>query len=257
MGETGNLKEFSEETYQHAFEEFNNLLQKAEKGQQIPLIKEHIFYMMDAQTTYDCLGQSVSSSRRKPGVVTAGNESPSTNLTLFSDEFLLSFMPVFIIRHPARAFPSSLRAHNRSTGGNVFDVDFPANATFKLSRILLDWYKAHSSKPPIVIDGDRIVNDTERQMKQLCERFGIDEGRIQYSWDSKEDHGYGKVWDAYYEGITGSTGVVRTKETMELPVLEEEVKKWKEEWNEAVALKLKEFVESAMDDYEYLLKFSI
>ncbi|KAF9261009.1 hypothetical protein L218DRAFT_931647 [Marasmius fiardii PR-910] len=259
IGEDGDLEEFSEETYKHAFEEFNKLLQTAESEQKIPLIKEHIFYMMDAQTTYKCLGQSVSSPRSKVSLKDSDNQSPrpSTNPTLLPDEFLLTFTPVFIIRHPARAFPSSLRAHSRSTGGDVFDADFPANATFKISRILLDWYTAHSSKPPIVIDGDKMVNDTKRQMKLLCERFGIDEDRIQYNWESKDDHGYGKVWDAYYEGITNSTGVVRTKETMEAPILEKEMKKWSQEWNEDVAVKLKELVESAMDDYEYLLKLSI
>ncbi|KAG7085946.1 hypothetical protein E1B28_003474 [Marasmius oreades] len=254
VGETGDMEDFSGETYKHAFGKFNDLLQKIESEQKIALIKEHIFYMMHAEKTYECLGQAVSSSRTKPTV----DDAPSTNLTFLPDNFLLTFTPVFIIRHPARAFPSSLRAHSRSTGGNVFDTDFPANATFKFSRILLDWYTARSpSKLPVVIDGDKLVDDTKRQMKRLCERLGIDEERIRYNWDSKEDHGYGKVWDAYYEEIQNSTGVVRTKETMGAPVLEEEMKKWEKEWDEGVAIKLKEFVESAMDDYEYLLKQSI
>ncbi|KAG7085928.1 hypothetical protein E1B28_003459 [Marasmius oreades] len=254
VGETGDMEDFSGETYKHAFGKFNDLLQKIESEQKIPLIKEHIFYMMHAEKTYECLGQAVSSPRTKPTV----DDTPSTNLTFLPDNFLLTFTPVFIIRHPARAFPSSLRAHSRSTGGNVFDTDFPANATFKFSRILLDWYTARSpSKLPVVIDGDKLVDDTKRQMERLCERLGIDEERIRYNWDSKEDHGYGKVWDAYYEEIQNSTGVVRTKETMGAPVLEEEMKKWEKEWDEGVAIKLKEFVESAMDDYEYLLKQSI
>ncbi|KAL0569868.1 hypothetical protein V5O48_012087 [Marasmius crinis-equi] len=256
LGSTGKLEDYTEETYQHAFDEFNGFLKKTEDEKRIPLIKEHVFYMMHAQTTYERLNQKVPNPRNRPPVEPGPHETASTNLTLLPDEFLLSFTPVFIIRHPARAFPSSLRAHSRSTGGNVFDADFPANATFRFPRELLDWYNTHrerSSRAPVVIDGDKLVNDTKGQMKSLCEGLGINEDGIQYSWESKEDHGWGKVWDAYYEGIQNSTGVVRTKETLKPPVLEEEVKKWSKEWNEDVAAKLKELVESAMEDYEYLL----
>ncbi len=41
------------------------------------------------------------------------------------------------------------------------------------------------------------------------------------------------------------------------PNLEEEMKKWEQEWDAGVAQKMREFVELAMDDYEYLLQFSI
>ncbi|KAK1217549.1 hypothetical protein PQX77_019794 [Marasmius sp. AFHP31] len=260
LGSTGKLEDFSAETYQHAFDELKTLLKKVEGEKRIPLIKEHIFYMMHAQSTYDCLGQSVSTPRTRPSINAGTPEKPSTNMTLLPDEDLLAFTPVFIIRHPARAFPSSLRAHSRSTGGDAFDADFPANATFKISRDLLDWYNAsrdRSSRAPVVIDGDKLVNDTKGQMKTLCERLGLNEDGIQYNWESKEDHGWGKVWDAYYEGIQNSTGVVQTKETLTPPVLNEEVEKWKKEWNPEVAGKLKEMVVSAMDDYDYLLKQSI
>ncbi|KAL0068242.1 hypothetical protein AAF712_004627 [Marasmius tenuissimus] len=222
LGSTGKLEDFSAETYQHAFNELKTSLKKVE-------------------------GEALA-------------EKPSTNMTLLPDEDLLAFTPVFIIRHPARAFPSSLRAHSRSTGGDAFDADFPANATFKISRDLLDWYNAsreRSSRAPVVIDGDKLVNDTKGQMKTLCERLGLNEDGIKYQWESKEDHGWGKVWDAYYEGIQNSTGVVQTKETLTPPLLDEEVEKWTKEWNPEVAGKLKEMVVSAMDDYDHLLKSSI
>lgn len=38
-----------------------------------------------------------------------------------------------------------------------------------------------------------------------------------------------------------------------IPDLELQVKKWTEEWDEKVAQRMKEAVESAMDDYNYLL----
>jgi len=40
-------------------------------------------------------------------------------------------------------------------------------------------------------------------------------------------------------------------------VISEEAKKWATEWDEAVAKKMIEFVEAAMEDYEYLLQFCI
>ena len=40
-------------------------------------------------------------------------------------------------------------------------------------------------------------------------------------------------------------------------MLEEEVVKWTEEWNEEIAKKMKDFAEKAMEDYQYLLDRSV
>ncbi|EEB90802.1 hypothetical protein MPER_10947 [Moniliophthora perniciosa FA553] len=272
----GTLEDFAGETYQAALDAFQNFVKGTEK--EIPLAKDHIFYMMDARTTYELLGQKVASHRSCPVVSDRMLDLeeeitkpelvfPYSNPTLISDQFLSSFTPILIIRHPAQAFPSSLRAHSRSVGGTVFDADFPSNVNFKFSRMIYDWYNAYcdaqslpGSRRPVIIDGDKLVNDTKGQMKSLCQAVGLDESQIQYSWKSKEDHGWGKVWDAYYEGIQNSTGVIKSKdatlnvafclsalppnkETLETPDLNVKLEKWKEEWDDDVADKLKEFVE--------------
>lgn len=51
--------------------------------------------------------------------------------------------------------------------------------------------------------------------------------------------------------------VLVLQETIKPPNLAEEVKKWEKEWNTEVAEKLKEYVELAMDDYDYLYIHSI
>jgi hypothetical protein len=49
-----------------------------------------------------------------------------------------------------------------------------------------------------------------------------------------------------------------TKQACSKPiVIAEEAEKWVKEWDEDVARKLAYFCEAAMDDYAYLLQFSI
>ncbi|KAK7046014.1 hypothetical protein VNI00_007009 [Paramarasmius palmivorus] len=273
----GRLEDFAGETYQAALDEFQKFVKGAESESKVPLTKDHIFYLMDARTVYKLLGQKDTSKRPLPVVTdraldvqedpsvatTAKPEEhrPYSNPTLIPDRFLLTFTPILIIRHPARAYPSSLRAHSRSVGGSVFDANFPSNATYKLSRMIYDWYNAScdaqslpASRRPIIVDGDKLVRDTPHQMKTLCGAVGLDASQIRYNWEPKGDHGWGKVWDAYYEGIKNSTGVIKTEDALEAPNLHVELEKWKKEWDEDIAKKLMEFVELSLDDYNYLLE---
>ncbi|KAL0562900.1 hypothetical protein V5O48_019178 [Marasmius crinis-equi] len=54
-----------------------------------------------------------------------------------------------------------------------------------------------------------------------------------------------------------STAVIQGEEIAKPPVLEDEAKKWAEEWDEETARELKRRAEMNLPDYEYLLQRSI
>ncbi|KIK65191.1 hypothetical protein GYMLUDRAFT_160435, partial [Collybiopsis luxurians FD-317 M1] len=182
---------------------------------------------------------------------------PVPNPTLLPDRVVTSISPVIIIRHPMFTYPSFARASS-SCGGTVFDTEFPINSTYRFQRIIHDFYHAYFQSSdldgkqnwPIVIDGDKLMEDTQGQMSKFCAVTGINESLIQYSWDASPKSS-DKFVNAYIGTVMQSTGV--SSKTS----LEEQFRTWIDEWDEKVAQRMREAVESSMEDYEYLLKFSL
>jgi hypothetical protein len=190
---------------------------------------------------------------------------PISNPTLLPDRLAVTFIPVFMIRHPAYTFPSALRASS-SYGAKVFDPDFAVIATYRWQRIVFDFYRGLYEKKfkgspqrrnwPVVVEGDRLVNDTKNLMTKFCEMVGLEESQIQYSWDSRYSQ-RNAIWDAFVKVAEESTGVIKNPEPIRPPDLAQEIKRWESEWDTDVAEKLREFVELAMDDYNHLLRHSL
>ncbi|KIK64796.1 hypothetical protein GYMLUDRAFT_160542, partial [Collybiopsis luxurians FD-317 M1] len=183
---------------------------------------------------------------------------PFPNPTLFPDRLVATMSPVLIIRHPISTYPSYVRASS-IFGASVFHAEFSLVGSYRWQRIIYDFYRAYYDKTdpegkrdwPIVIDGDKLVEDTEGQMKKFCELTGLTESGIRYSWDSA-GRPIDRVHGAFVGTISESTGVIKGPDSSRVYDLEEQVKKWTAEWNEEVAQKIKEAVTSSMEDYEYL-----
>ncbi|KAJ3736173.1 hypothetical protein DFJ43DRAFT_1053905 [Lentinula guzmanii] len=169
------------------------------------------------------------------GSEAADIQLPIPNPTLLPDRIIASMSPVLIIRHPIFTFTSYMRAAT-VFGGTAFDSEFQLMATYRWQRIIYDFYREYYDKAdsewkkdwPIVVDGDKLVEDTKGQMQKFCALTCIcwhDQG-VTFAKDSSLD-------------------------------VEEHMKKWTEEWDERVAQQLKKAVEASMEDYEYLLKYSI
>ncbi|EEB95361.1 hypothetical protein MPER_05680, partial [Moniliophthora perniciosa FA553] len=187
---------------------------------------------------------------------------PIPNPTFLPDRLLKTLTPVFIIRHPARVIPSYLRV-SEPFGGTVFDDDAPLFLVFKWQRMMFDFYKAwysctegaKSAGPggenlPIVIDGDKLVNDSEQQIHKLCRLLGLDPSPIQFSWEARD--GFENLaYAAFLSTIGKSTGDSKPL------VLEDQAKKWATQWDDATVQEMKRRAENAMEDYEYMLKHSI
>ncbi|KAJ4479041.1 hypothetical protein J3R30DRAFT_3881538 [Lentinula aciculospora] len=273
---------FANTTFQAGLDAMEKTIIQAESEGKIAVIKEHTCFMLDSKT----LNRNVCCHREeKPRPVIVDHqldtqtrkdkengvphvnctEIPLPNPTLLPSRLITTLQPVIIIRHPSYTFPSALRASS-SYGANVFDPDFAIIATFRWQRLVFDFYREYCEREhkiysgrgywPIVVDGDKLINNTKDQMSKICEMVGLEEAGIRYTWDPH----YVKrnaVWDAFTKVAEESTGVIKSSESIRPPNMVEARKKWENEWDKDVAQKLVEFVELAMDDYNYLLRHSI
>jgi hypothetical protein len=104
---------------------------------------------------------------------------------------LEDFCPVFIIHHPAKQAESYYKA------SKVYNepINFPEQEiykSFKFSRLLFDYFRrfyqeanpegagGDSLQWPIAIDGDDLVNNTERVTRQFCAIVQLDPAGVIY-----------------------------------------------------------------------------
>ncbi|ESK89817.1 hypothetical protein Moror_16782 [Moniliophthora roreri MCA 2997] len=193
--------------------------------------------------------------------------SGKANPTIFPDRFLFSITsPIITIRHPAHMLPSYVRG--MSTLGVSFDSDFflhelEAVSRYRWERLIFNCFSGAGRKP-IVIDGGNLLEDPKGQMKKLCEGLGIDESKIEYTWnlgDDRKDGLYSHVPEPLLKAFAGtlhqSTGVIGRPVGDKPLDLAIEERKWADEWNDDLARRMSELVKLSMPDYEHLSQFSI
>ncbi|EME80915.1 uncharacterized protein MYCFIDRAFT_87051 [Pseudocercospora fijiensis CIRAD86] len=200
--------------------------------------------------TFDIPGYSSDKS--------AGNE------TVFPDAYLESWNPIFLVRHPARAFESVYRSFIDvaktpvSAGSSQKSIDGFIELTMTLSwtRKLYEFYGSRGMDP-IIIDADDVVVNAEPLTHKLAEYIGFDTNALQYKWnecskDQKEKQ------EAHFQRMLSSLNesngvkVDPAKLSSSIKSAAELVPKWTEEFGEATAKKLERWVEAAMPDYNYL-----
>ncbi|KAF9265974.1 hypothetical protein L218DRAFT_1019082 [Marasmius fiardii PR-910] len=202
---------------------------------------------------------------------------PIPNPTFLPDRLVATFIPILTIRHPCRMI-SSLKRAIQSMGADFPDEECAVDAHFKWQRMMFDFYKAWFSTTegieaagegtkavggastaehlPIVIDGDKLINDPEAQMDKLCRILNLDSSKIHYTWEARESETPGAA--IFVGTLNRSSGIIKGKDGSDkVPVLDEEVKNWTEEWGERTAEEMKFLVERTMDDYDHLLERSI
>ncbi|KAF9264406.1 hypothetical protein L218DRAFT_1027970 [Marasmius fiardii PR-910] len=183
----------------------------------VPVVVDQMFDVSDTSPT---------GSMVKPGMY--------PNPTLLPDRFFFSFTPIITIRHPARVIASFLQAYNHY-GDDHSHPDFVVyDESFRLERLMFDLLKRFG-RVPIVIDGDKLVADPQGQMKKVCERLGIDESQIQYTWDPPGELEHTTAGEAFLGNFNRSIGVVPDPITAKPVEMKEEVERWAKDWNEETA----------------------
>ncbi|KAI9694979.1 MAG: hypothetical protein M1822_000596 [Bathelium mastoideum] len=183
------------------------------------------------------------------------NES---NPTIFPTAFLRSHKPILLIRHPALAFPSTVRTASRFFDFVVSETFMHIILRYRWHRMIYEWYDQDSRKPggsptPIVLDADELMYD-RAALNTLCAQTGLDPQAIKYEWASMSHKEIQMQYEGeavFLETLLGSNGIVSGKGSDGVEV-ECEMEGWREEFGEERAEMLRRMVEAAMEDYMFL-----
>lgn len=264
------------QSYQESFDQFEEFLVEAEKNNQIALVKEHSYFFLDpvhqSQFYFGAEGDSEPNwMLDMPEKYGANPTKSEGNNSLFSDQFLGTFKPIILIRHPALMFPSMFRAMMDIMKMENTPVDENAKKNFQLHfslkspRFFYDWYAKRLGKTgdaenqsetwPIVLDADDVIN-TPEVVTKLAELVGLDKESLRFSWEKSplpSGDKHAERGKRMLSTVSESTGVIKGKAANGLDI-DVEAKKWKEEFGEEDGSMIEGYVRRTMPDYEYLLE---
>ncbi|KAJ5190937.1 uncharacterized protein N7498_009922 [Penicillium cinerascens] len=216
------------ESFHGSFNALEHYVAQGEADGKLVFAKEHCNFLEVPSSPLDTKAFTVQLPDRyaKPGdVVSVGNP------TVLPDEFLRSWIPIFLIRHPARLFPSLCRAllefHRMSLRG---------------TRRLYDWYandirSRGSPSDPILLDSDDVINETG-----VIEQLPAQESKLAQASSSD---------DLFLDTLMTSSGIQSDKVAGNINIDEEAIK-WRADFGDAVGALVERCVKEAMLDYNHL-----
>lgn len=244
---------------QHCFDNMQDYIEKANEEKQLIFLKEHAVLLnhpwYESQSLH---GEGTTAGEPTPLVPRGDKEATRSehNKTALSDEFLKTWRPTFLIRHPAMTFPSLFRmlrleAFSRPNGEpNLVEL------TTYWQRKLLEFYESHFGEDkgwPIVLDADDIMTTPELVAKYAL-MVGFDEEKLRFSWDklpqAEVDQLHPMHKDAH-GSLLASDKIDPGKVAGEVDIDAEAVK-WRADFGEDAAKRLEKHVRDAMPDYQYM-----
>ncbi len=185
-----------------------------------------------------------------------------TNPTFLPDGFLLSWQPLFLIRHPALTFESWYRMELQVTTVELDTPPFYFFTSYNCTRQLYDWYASkvaadHSatnsdviSSKPLVIDADDIMQ--QASLERLCELIKTDPSSLLLNWEvTKKPESMNPRLGAFMTFLWQSTSIDRSKSSAGIDLAARH-EQWKVEFGAEAANLLLQRVNNAMEDYNYL-----
>lgn len=183
---------------------------------------------------------------------------------MIPDSFLLSAVPIFIIRHPLMQTESWYRANVRVGPVDITSPLCKISANTNYCRQLFDWYQSQMTAdaysgpnpkgpgpfPPIVVDADDLLEGKDT-IERICDRANFAKDKVLYSWDTVEDESRTVIERSYLKGLWESTGVDKSKSSKGVTA-EAKHAAWKEEFGQEVADFLLASANRHMPDYEYM-----
>jgi hypothetical protein len=259
-------KEALLDCFQTCFQTLENHISDSILSGKSVFVKEHIPWILSpvADCNLAFPSQPVNS---QPLCLSAGSQSPE-NETLFSDEWLGFWKPTFLIRNPVLMIPSHYRAEADLSSPEEMAAKSPVqnlkfSTTMSRARKLYTWFRDHSrlcQSPdihgvqwPVILDADDIITNPEL-IRRYAALVNLDPEKLRWEWDPVPKENQEQLGDAekrMRSTVNNSRGILKGK-TMEGVVLEEEVKKWKEEWGDIEGGKVEDWVRADMQDYEFL-----
>jgi hypothetical protein len=252
--------------YQISFAALQTYVETAAAQGKDVYVKEHAPWMMEpvAETKWVFGENSIHES---PWTVkTLLDPTHSTfNETVLPDEFLKTWLPTFLIRHPALVIPSNYRTCRDLDGPEAAKVE-PAHAlemTMHWSRTLFDWYAEQLNESatnlhpdvnwPIVLDADDIMLEPELVIR-YAHIIGLDPTKLKFSWKPASMEQLDKMPEfakRILSSLHASAGILEGKTSNNIDI-DEEAKKWRIEFGEEEGDKIEKWARAAMPDYEYM-----
>ncbi|KAM4057410.1 P-loop containing nucleoside triphosphate hydrolase [Hirsutella rhossiliensis] len=251
--------------YQGCFDDMRTWLDSQHARGQCVFVKEHTtFLARPEERSRLVLGTGIHGA---PLTVedTAGSTWSDQNFTVLPDEFLQTWLPTFLIRHPALAFPSYYRTIVKMRGNEGAAADDYASfmTSVQWSRQLHDLYLQWRDKLPcsadkrdvwpIVLDADDVISSPDT-MTLYCHMLDMDPAKLRFTWDElKQNHllHMAPCQQVMRSTLLQSTGVIKAKAQSEIDIADE-AEKWKTEFGAGAAQRIAKMVREAMPDYEYL-----
>ncbi|KAF4449889.1 sulfotransferase family domain-containing protein [Fusarium austroafricanum] len=240
---------------QEGFDEIQTELKSAKSENLSMFLKEHTFYIWEPSKLSQHMwgGPPSRAFTVNQDGSSISVESTKTNPTIFPDRWLISWRPIFLIRHPALTFESWYRAESGARSLDLADRSWAFYTTYQYSRQLYDWFLSNVDQKsgPIVIDADDIL-DGSSTIKKLCNMLGMDEKHILYKWDviqAPENAGRREL--KFMSDYWNSTSIDSSKSSRGLD-MEAAYKRWEKDFGPEDAVKLQNIVEDSMADYNYL-----
>ncbi|KAI0150747.1 hypothetical protein GGR57DRAFT_471424 [Xylariaceae sp. FL1272] len=250
------------EATQKSADALQDYLAAAEQENQAIFVKEHVVFLNAAEIERQYVYPEAVAPPTTVAVRGLDNPTRSdNNMTSFPDEFLRTWHPTFLIRHPAAQLPSLLRTALSDEG----QMDgtrrgqrepYAAETTMKWVRSLYDFYRTHfgeNSIWPIVLDADDVMLQP-RLVAKYAEMAGLDKSKLKFSWEEASKEKIEKMSTAekiMQSSINASTGVNMGKVAGNVDI-EKEAAKWREEFGDECGRKLEKWVREAIPDYEFL-----
>ena len=257
------------ERFQQSFDDLQAYVENAAALGKDIFIKEHAPWLIEPTAEAGWVfGENEVEEEPWTVETQIGHSHSKRNPTVLPDEFLKTWLPTFLIRHPALVFPSLYRTSLDLQGAEVARTDLAVQKlemTVHWTRVIYDWYVDHcdtkvkDSKDdesvdwPIVLDADDMMLKPEL-MRKYAVMVGLDPSKLKFEWEqvSQEDLGkMGKMEKRMRSTLVGSKGIVEGKTAVGLD-LEKEAGKWRDEFGDEEGRKVERFVREAMADYEYL-----
>lgn len=264
--------------YHQCFAKLQDFVASTEAVGQTVVIKEHVPHMVDPVSKSKYVHETGAFAQPFPKdnrtkLSNLGDTSPThfslsgINNTVLPDEFLLGWLPTFLIRHPALAFPSYYRIFWRNCQGCEKEMaglqkDLSSSMTLRWTRQLYDWYAgqcvcqeaslAHRQKP-IVLDADDVLANPDILVR-FCDMVGLDPRQLCFQWEpTKPDqlHEVDPLTRQMNATLLSSSGIIQNMNDEPID-LEKESLKWKSEFGEAGGSWLTQWVQDSILDYEYL-----
>ncbi|KAM0345013.1 hypothetical protein ACHAPU_006896 [Fusarium lateritium] len=248
---------------QQCSENFQDYIAAAEQEGQNIFVKEHTLMLTHPhyENHYMHTPQEVQSEATSLPIRNIAQPTRSPfNLTLFPDEFLKTWNPTFLIRHPALVLPSLYRTClcDLELDGYKRPGKQPmaTEVTLRWQRTLYEFYAEHfagDSVWPIVIDADDVMT-CPPLVSKYARLSGLDESKVRYSWDKANEQQLNEMNSGVkrmLSSINASTTIDQSKVAGNMDINQEAIK-WASEFGEEGGRNLERWVRDALVDYNFL-----